>query len=159
MSEQNKERIHWVDIMKGLLILLVVFHHIPQNAISQGFSNDFWISYDDLKWYYCCWFMASFFIATGLCSNFNKPFIVFLKTSFKTIILPAIAIHSFLDIVSLIHEGFSLKLFFIPIKRFLLLGNDWFLTSLFLSRLICWTVNRYCKPTKLKLIAGGGLWL
>ena len=58
MLEQNKgkERIHWVDVMKGLLILIVVFHHLPQNAIAVGYDNDFWVYYDNLKRYYCCWF-------------------------------------------------------------------------------------------------------
>lgn len=159
MLEQNKgkERIHWVDVMKGLLILIVVFHHLPQNAIAVGYDNDFWVYYDNLKRYYCCWFMASFFIATGLCSNFNKPFKDFFISSFKTLVVPAVIIHSCLDLLALISEGFSLRLFYFPIKRLLLLGNDWFLTSLFLAKLSCWCISNFINNNRNKILAGGGL--
>lgn len=159
MLEQNKrkERIHWIDVMKGLLILIVVFHHLPQIAIAIGYDNDFWVYYDNLKRYYCCWFMASFFIATGLCSNFNKPFKDFFISSFKTLIIPAVIIHSCLDIFPLISKGISLHLILIPIKRLLLLGNDWFLTSLFLAKLESWCISNFINNDRNKILAGGGL--
>ncbi len=143
-----QQRVHWVDVVKGLLILIVVFHHIPQNAIVMGYENSFWINYDNMKIFYCSWFMAAFFIVSGMCSNFNKPLKFFALTAFKTIILPAVIIKSGIDVLTILYDkGLSAEVFLVPIKRMLLLGNDWFLTALFVARLLYWGVNKIAKKT------------
>lgn len=78
MSFPNN-RIIWIDISKGLGIILVVLGHTSLSKISQ-------ISYD---WIYS-FHMPLFYLLSGLCFNNNKynNFRIYIKRRFKTLILP-----------------------------------------------------------------------
>lgn len=131
MADNNvKSRLHWIDISKGILILLVVFHHLPQVVLSKGQECVFWQAYDDLKSYYACFFMASFFILSGYVSNFDKRFPRFIWDSFKGIIIPVLSINTIKIIITSIYSGTSvcnscltiIKLFALLGGRLVLLG-------------------------------------
>lgn len=85
----TKERLTYIDVAKGLLMVLVVFHHVDGNATKYGIINS---AVDDIHAFsniFVSFFMPCFFIITGYCSNFTKPFVRFLLGSIKGIMLPA----------------------------------------------------------------------
>lgn len=73
MTTQTKERLHWVDVAKGLLIILLLVHHFSSATRRTGISSDqFWFV---TCWQiiYTCFFMQAFFFLSGYCSNFSHP--------------------------------------------------------------------------------------
>lgn len=81
-----KERLHYIDVFKGICIMLVVIHHSPL-ALNGGFAPSgtfLWL----LNNFIIAFFMPAFFVATGYCSNFSKPFKIFLWQNVKSILIP-----------------------------------------------------------------------
>lgn len=135
-----KERLHYMDVAKGLLIFLVIIHHQPQLAREHGVSNGFLDALNGFSDYYNAFFMPAFFIITGYCTNF-------VKTTFKryvvhqttTIMLPAFCLGAVSVWISLIGKGCVNPVEYCKIgfKTFVLSGGAfWFLTALFISKLI-----------------------
>ena len=145
-----KERIHWIDVFKGILIIMVVIHHTPFN-VSGAFP----------LWGYECWnslivacFMPAFFVVTGYCTNFNICFGQFLWKNIKTILIPCFCLYYFnhwlQDIKNLCFDEGSWVTwshFFSPgIRTFFKEGGYyWFLSSLFLSKIIFYLISRYIR--------------
>lgn len=138
------ERVHWVDVAKGILILLVIFHHIPQVALSKGWDTSTWNAINDIRYFYCCFFMAAFFLLTGYCSGFKKSFFPFLWRSFKSLIIPAISISILLFLLRAIGSEETTKSIIKGVAtRVIWGGGNWFLSSLFLSRIFFWIINKF----------------
>ena len=86
-----KERLHYIDIFKGICLILVVIHHAPLaymgHIAQQGsvlwYINNFTIAF----------FMPAFFVTTGYCTNFNQRFKVYLWKNIKTIMLPCYCLY------------------------------------------------------------------
>lgn len=147
------ERMHWVDVAKGILILLVIFHHIPQMALSKGWDTPTWNAINDIRFFYCCFFMAAFFLLTGYCSNFNKSFVPFLWKSFKSLIIPAINVSIILYLLPTIGSEETLQSIIKGVTKLVIYwGHDWFLSSLFLSRIIYWMISRFVETELFKTI-------
>lgn len=69
----STNRIPFIDIAKGIMIILLIFHHLPQvSKTLLGLENETLESLDGLKYIYCTFFMQAFFVITGYCSNFDK---------------------------------------------------------------------------------------
>ena len=84
------KRIHYLDIAKGLLIILLLFHHYGSARRRLDVSNDFYEQYKLWQIVFTAFFMPTFFVISGYCSNFNKPFKAFFKTQFKQLLIPYI---------------------------------------------------------------------
>ena len=127
-----------IDVAKGMAITIVVFHHISFAAASQNSSGI--IQYNTaLHPLYISWFMPIFFLVTGYCSTYKKPFYEFTSSNLRTILWPLIT--SFI----LIYSYRSLLASDIGILKnaldvFLLWGGNWFLCSLFFSKMLAWLV-------------------
>ena len=134
-----KERLKYIDIAKGILIFLVIIHHLPQLAIEYGISNDFLLLLDAFSDYYVAFFMPAFFIITGICTNFTKlSFGKFVQHQFATIMLPAFCLGAVSVWISLLAKGCTIPLEYCKIgfKTFIVSGGPfWFLTALFLSKI------------------------
>jgi len=139
----NKERLPYIDVAKGLLILMVVWGHyelmlrlcfkVNDPMIDRlDTTEDLWVSF----------FMPAFFFITGFCSSFNKPFRQFAWNTFRIIFLPAVIINYSIFFVSYLCGDYGIVwVIKTIIKNFLLNGtNEWFLTTLFLSRLAVWGI-------------------
>lgn len=145
----TKERLHYMDIAKGILILLVVWGHIDGTATALGCDNK---AIDDIHRtvnIYVSFYMPCFFVITGFCSNFNKPLNKFLVMSLKSILLPAF-------IFSFIFSGawnfFNLSNAFTFLRNYILFGGSyWFLSALFISRILYWFINR-CPATLVAIL-------
>ena len=135
-----KERLKYIDIAKGILIFLVIIHHLPQLAIEYGISNDFLLLLDAFSNYYVAFFMPAFFIITGICTNFTKlSFGKFVQHQFATIMLPAFCLGAVSVWISLLAKGCTIPLEYCKIgfKTFIVSGGPfWFLTALFLAKII-----------------------
>ena len=137
----EKKRVHYIDIAKGLLIMLVVLHHIPQLVTSKSVAMQ---NVDNLSILYVPFFMPAFFVLTGMCSNFSKPLVKFLRDKFCSILIPAFCLGFISMWINLICSGVTdikeyCKLGF---RTFIVYGGGyWFLTALFISSIIYWFVK------------------
>lgn len=130
---------------KGLLILGVVATHMsmaldglmPENVFGRLLhitEYNTWVLF----------YMPAFFVITGMCSNFDKPFRQYLLDNLISLKMPVlffVGVMGFLCVRPLF--GFSP---FSPYWWFVRMFDSgvWFLHALFLSKMIYWAVNRYC---------------
>ena len=152
-----KERIHWIDVFKGVCILMVVVHHAPFNV-----SNDYPIwGYDWWNAIIIGFFMPAFFVITGYCSNFNTPFLPFLWKNIKTIIIPCFCLYYFNHWIEDAKYFFfcdadwiTWSHFFSPgIRTFIQEGGYyWFLSALFLAKMLYYLINRLLKSVVSKIL-------
>ena len=157
--EQNKlvNRLHWVDISKGILILFVVFQHLPVISEAAGVEHCGVGKLGHLSFLFTCFYMQAFFILTGYCSNFDKPFAAFLKSSFKSIMIPAIFFSILYYIaLALLYQDISYVKQMVSLD-FLMNGFSkfWFLNALFLLRIMYWLRIKYINSS----LIGGGICL
>lgn len=131
-----KERLAYIDVFKGILILFVVYDHLPDvymYVLKQ--ENSYMASLDEEQWLFKLFFMPAFFLATGFCSNFNKKFLPFVVSNTKSLLVPNIC---FGFLLGLMHVSS------IEWKSILLHGGAfWFLSSLYMAKLIYWILIRY----------------
>lgn len=143
-----RERLHYIDIFKGICLIFVVVHHAPL-ALYGGFAES-----GTILWYVnnfiIAFFMPAFFMATGYCSSFKKPFKQYLLKNVKTILLPCYCLYYLnryiqnLDVLLFEDSSWmSLSHWLAPgIRTFVEEGGFyWFLSSLFLAKLMAWCVN------------------
>lgn len=152
-------RLQYLDIAKGILIILVILGHIGwacneevgTNLLVQShIMNHVWA-------FFAPCYMSAFFIITGYCSSFDKQFFEFLKKSFMTLIVPAIIIGC---IISILENRSFTSIINIIIN----LGNNWFLSAMFLGRIIYRVHNKYIsniyvRLAVLMLLSWFGLWI
>lgn len=74
----KKSRLQYIDIMKGILILLVVYGHTAWQAHEVGIHNQTIEILGQTGFLYEPFYMAAFFAITGYCSNFKKSYKDFL---------------------------------------------------------------------------------
>lgn len=149
----KSERLSYIDIAKGILIMLVVFHHIPHIVKNAGICDSLCILLDSKRYIYSTFFMPAFFLVTGFCSNFDVPFFDFLKKNVKTILIPAFCLGAISEWIRLIGLGETQLIAYCKLgfSTFIKFGGPyWFLSSLFLSKIIYWIENRFIKSTKMK---------
>jgi len=137
------DRFPWIDIAKALLIICLVFFHMKTILIGscglkcQDFEriyrmSDFWIPF----------FMQAFFVITGYCSNFNKPFVSFLTNNIKTLLVPMLTLNIVPCILS--HNIHAFDGFFQ--WGYWQWGlSFWFIPCLFLAKLMYYVLNRCVK--------------
>lgn len=146
---ETKQRLPWIDVSKGILILFVVLGHIEYYA--QEFVGSH--SYDILHhimFLYLPYYIPAFFVVTGYCSNFSIPFHEFLLKNVKTLLIPSVLIGTFvsrwLSLFLYEEEGLTLLNFLtVDYKGICMTGGHWFLTSLFLSKMVLYFQQKYYK--------------
>ena len=134
------KRLHWIDVAKGLLAIMVVYSHIRGQASSLGYNDSAIDGIDLFSNLFVPFFMPCFFVITGFCSNFEKSFKSFVFASIKGLIIPAFVFSFFF---SGAYKVSNITLFKDFIKSFLYFGgNYWFLSAMFIARLSYWTIKR-----------------
>lgn len=146
-----KQRIRYYDLAKGLLMILVVLHHIHMHGakILGDQSVSVFLDYADDYW--VMWFMPAFFMISGICSNYDKPFKEFIYGKFKGLVIPSVCLGFFFIIVGqliigplyFLHECKRLLLEYIPNG-----GSLWFLQSLFVCATIYYLLLRLVNSAK-----------
>lgn len=140
-----KERIHWIDITKGLFIILMVLGHIPNMSGNLGLNNTYLVKCVFFASLYGCFFMQGFFVLTGYTSNFDKEFKPFLLSNIKLLVIPWL---SFSVITRLLSHVFFNQPFFDEIngeKYFFLIEDYWFIQALFFSKIAYYFIRKYIK--------------
>lgn len=129
---KKTKRIEWIDISKGLGMILVVLGHTGIAQFSQ-------VTYDLIYSFH----MPLFYFLSGLCFNSNKynKFIIYIKRRWKTLIVPFLILNSILFILGGI-------LFNIPNLKInnleLITGVStlYFIRVLFISELWCFIIRK-----------------
>ena len=128
-------------------MLMVVYGHIYGNAVSMMDFTSIGIIHQSCS-LFIPFYMPCFFVLTGFCSSFNKPFRPFLLKSLKTIILPGVTLSFLLLLTNLNHDS-VIKW----VKNIVLYGGDyWFLSSLFLARIVYWFIDNFIKRVRFKTL-------
>lgn len=145
---EKKQRIAYYDVMKGVLICLVMFSHINYETLNVShIENPTFRFLSNNQWVFTCFFMPAFFLVTGICSNFNKPFKPFLINNAKALLVPGIAFDLLLYTLPRICTDFGVvdELASFTRRVFWMGGIHWFLPSLFASKMIYWVLNKYLR--------------
>ncbi len=155
--ESSRKRINYIDVAKGMLILIVIFNHIPNLATAVGISNDTINHVYFIRSFFTSFFMPAFFVIAGYCSNYMKSFRDFFISNAKSLLFPAVTL---LVIRVIIREMFngcfspSEWLNGISLKTFLFdLGHwNWFLTALFSTKMLFYFILKYVRSDKVRLV-------
>lgn len=138
IAPRAQERELWPDIMRGILILLVLFHH----SAAWG------------KLLYTPFFMTGFFFISGYFHSDSKPFLPFLVAKFKGIIIPALT----LGFASLfILKGLSVFDCSKLCEWFIFGYAYWFLFCLFVAHLLQYILVRFFCRNHLLLILSASM--
>lgn len=142
---ENKTRIEWIDISKGIAIILVVLGH---SSIPYSISNFIWAFH-----------MPLFFMASGLVANFPKNTLrEFAFHRLRTLMLPFV-IYSII-VIGLYRFTSTPR----PFLELLLKGWEgyalWFIPVLYLSSVLTKTVymigNKYVRLVSVLMIVAIG---
>lgn len=135
--KSNQSRLRYMDVYKGVLMLLVIYGHIVYyTRLYAGLGSNIvfdWFQ-DVANHWIAPFYMAAFFVATGFCSSFKKPVKEQLLSDFKTLIVPAWVMTIIVGLVSL--SGWSDVV--LLAKRLFLQGSGsyWFVASMFVAKIL-----------------------
>lgn len=151
----NKQHLSYVDIAKGLLILLCIECHLLQVTKHPVFFNVDNPALNSILEYniiYTPFFMGAFFFVSGFCSRFQETFAVLMKKTAKNLLLPAITLGIVSYEILLVANHCTDVVEYLKIispKKILNYGGDyWFISALVVSRIICWLMFRYVRNYK-----------
>lgn len=143
-----QNRVHYIDIAKGLLILMVILHHLTHNAhYTFGIESETFQMIDKFNLFYMCFFMQAFFLISGYCSNFTEPFLILIKKNVKQLLLPALVISIIVRLARFaVYQDISyLQMILKPHYWIYAFGGYWFVYALFICRIIYWSIHKYIK--------------
>ncbi len=147
------ERTHWVDIAKGLLILLVVWGHLDFCANAYAGTSAF--AYKGLtNFAFLPFYMPAFFVLSGMCSNFHLPAHLFLYRNFKSLIVPSVLMGCFAShwLRLFLEDGLSWKNFLaVNYYSILMTAGQWFLSALFVAKCLYYFLSRSIQSELKKL--------
>lgn len=149
---EAKERIHWVDVAKGVLILLLLLHHFTSASLRLGIdTSSFWFV-NCWEVVYTCFFMQAFFFLSGYCSNFSTSFRPFFVKLLKQLVIPFICFQFIICVwQSIPLHGFSPQ----GIFKVWIDNNGttlWFLNALIVSKIFVWVILHFRRSNLLLLV-------
>ncbi len=152
-----KERIHWIDVAKGLMIIGMVINHIP------NYCNRLDVDISSFPWFltfgnaYGVFTMQSFFILSGYTTNFNQEFKTFFLKQVKGLLIPYLAFTLICSTIAYFTWGESLFVDCFGERWSFLVESYWFLTALFVAKVLMYFISRLSKKKIVEL--GGGILL
>lgn len=140
--QKEKNRVKWIDIAKGIGILLVLFSHVITSYVRQANNNDLLTSLPVQT--VGSFFMPLFFYLSGIfiSSNLKRSFAKVFKRKFCRLMVPYFS----WGIVSVVfwslysHKSPIPRILELPIRPIFVL---WFVYSMFLSTLVFWIFQKY----------------
>lgn len=138
----SKQRLHYIDVVKGILILIVVFGHTSWQADTTGVVNIIFQIADLSEFLYYPFYMAAFFAVTGFCSNFDKPYKQFLLTDIKTLLFPSISLCVVAAIIRYCMMGEWDFTWVAPDRILKFCSLHWFLPALFWAKQIHYFLHK-----------------
>ena len=151
----SKQRIIYFDIAKGILILFLLMGHALLFIKHEGVNDVFINGFQKCRLYiWTAYYMPAFFVITGYCTSFDKPFLPFLWKNIKTLKIPAIIFGTFLTLVTLVsHDKLTITNVTSHLSWCVIDSGLWFLDALFISKLCFWALQRVTNNNYLILIA------
>ena len=159
MREENiNKRIKWIDFLKGIGIISVVFLHCC------GKTN----RYDAILKWITSFHMFLFFFISGYLTNFNKVsnFKEFVKGKTKSLVIPYVIwggiIGSGFEILRRYTRGIELNIKEMIIDHLFIYTNfsaTWFLISLFTVYIIEYFILTKIKDKRLKALVNAIIWI
>lgn len=146
------KRITYIDTIKGILILCLLYGHYKNMAWSQGMNDKILRMMNATVGLYGCFFMQTFFIITGFCSSFNNAFSQFLWKNIKTLIIPAIILTLIECLVLAGVDGNYFENLWQRLQSFptwLTTGGPWFIIALFWAKMFFWFISKLSNPLQL----------
>lgn len=145
-----KERIHWIDVAKGLMIIGMVFNHIINYSTKMG------VDISTFPWYhvggaYGVFTMQSFFILSGYTTNFNQNFKHFMWKQIKGLLIPYVSFMLICSLVAYFVWGVPFVQEMYGEKYFFLIEGYWFLSALFVAKVLIYLINKISKSKKIEL--------
>lgn len=143
-----------MDIAKGLLIILLLYNHTAVFSFVAGIHDPVANFIEDSKCVFTVFFMQSFFLITGYCTNFNRSVGSFLWRNIKTLIIPALLLGKLGVIITGVILESPIQLSFITTFVNWFNGHGpWFIVTLFFCKLIYWILNKYNYGIQMAVIA------
>lgn len=146
------KRIEWIDATKGLLILLMVFGHVPNIAGGLGVYDFYLTKCVSFSSLYSCFFMQAFLILTGYTSNFEKDTPSFLKSLFKTVLIPWLSFSLICQLYRFFNGGEGLFIVINEQSFFFLFEDFWFLHVIFFGKLVYYYLYKYVNKDYLRAL-------
>lgn len=148
----NSHRISYLDVVKGALIILLVFAHFRSALNRTDFKNDYFEYVYGWNSIFTCFYMPAFFLISGYCSNFRKDPKTFLKSLLKSLVLPLFALSLVNDTMYALmvtHQDISTTL----LKTIKSGGTLWFIQALVIAKVICYSIQKVTDALIIMLIA------
>jgi len=139
------ERLAYIDIARGLLIIMVVCGHFELMCrLCFGISDPVVTFFDRCQNIWIVFLMPAFFYITGFCTNFNKSFRSFVQSGIKTILLPAYILQVIFQLSDYVFKDASLIWILKTLIKNTILHctGEWFIPSLFLARILLWFITK-----------------
>lgn len=151
INSNVKARISFIDMTKGILIIMVMVGHMQNVCKELNVHDDVFVMLDHFEWFWGPFFMPAFFVITGFCGNFDKPFKPYLISNIKGLLIPAFTLGiisrwlSFLYISDITISNF----FSLGLKGFITNGGSfWFLSALFVSKVLYFALRKIVSDMK-----------
>lgn len=148
---ETKQRIHYLDITKGVLIMLLVFAHFRSALNRTNFENEYFKYVYGWNSIFTCFYMPAFFLISGYCSNFKKDLKKFLKSLFKSLVLPLFALSLVNDTsyaLMVTHQDLPTAL----LETIKSGGTLWFIQALIIAKVICYIIQKATDSRNVMLI-------
>ena len=129
---QTKERVHYLDTAKGILILVVLVCHFTWIGSLFQIKTYTCQALDAFEMFWTPFFMAAFFCVTGMCSSFGGNWRAFLFKGIKQLLLPAIVLGLLSAFIGYIITYGRVEVQVLTILKNC--GGYWFLTALFIAK-------------------------
>lgn len=135
------ERKAYIDVARGILILLVVLFHTPFVLRSAGCIGEVPF-FDAFSGFYVVFFMPGFFFLTGYCTNWGGVILTFLQRFVKRTILPALVLPIF---ASLLYFDKAVFANFFDFDSWAYSCVGWFICALAVAKLLYFCIKRLVK--------------
>ena len=135
------ERKAYIDVVRGILILLVVLFHTPFVLRSAGCIGEVPF-FDAFSGFYVVFFMPGFFFLTGYCTNWGGVILTFLQRFVKRTILPALVLPIF---ASLLYFDKAVFANFLDFDSWTYSCVGWFICALAVAKSLYFCIRRLVK--------------
>ena len=140
-----KERITWIDLAKGLLIILMVLGHVANFSKRAGVDDTFLLFWWKLAWWYVPFYMQTFFVLSGFTSNFDKDGKSFFKSMCRSLAVPFFVFALIQQVICMAILDYDLLITVGGGKFDFLTESFWFLPALFIAKTIYYVLNKYIR--------------
>lgn len=147
---KTENRIEYFDVAKGILIILLLFHHYFSvvRRMEDGYPH--FIALENTQVIFVAFFMQCFFFISGYCTSVKKTWKDFLITQIRQLFIPMLTFGFIANLCSCIHPVFSSDFSFsLP----LLFGKTyWFIWALLISKVFVFSILKISQNARFYLI-------